>query len=162
MDRPLDLSSRYGRGDGINANKDRQSIYGHTEPTFDVRGRISTAKKESDGYLEYQKSEYAKMDKTRSAKVYLPKKQKVRWVAESIDTWEKITCDLARDLAEIVGVIPGSVWISARKRVIVSRYIFYREGERPSEDEIDDMLDRLENIKSIQAQSMRENRRYRW
>lgn len=159
MDRPLDLSSRYGRGDGINANKDRQSIYGHTEPTFDVRGRISTAKKDSDGYLEYQKSEYAKMDKVNADKVYLPNKDKVVWVAESVETWERVTCELARDLAKIVGVSTASVWLSSKRGIIVAGHIFYREGQRPSEDEIDDMLDRVEENRLIKVHVMKRNRR---
>lgn len=159
MDRPLDLSSRYGRGDGINANKDRQSIYGHTEPTFDVRGRISTAKKDSDGYLEYQKSEFAKMDKVKPDKVYLPKEKDVVWVAESTETWETWKHEKARELARILGVSPNSIRLSANNRCIVSGMFFYREGDRPSEDEIDEMLDRAEATKEMRQLVMKRVRR---
>lgn len=135
MDRPLDLSSRYGRGDGINANKDRQSIYGHTEPTYDVRGKISDRSFVRDSGFSDEEA------------IYHGKRTYRKWCAESVTTWEVVTCEGASKLCEAINVHEDSAAKSWKKKRIVCGYFFYPSGSRPTEDEIDAMLDRQEAVR---------------
>lgn len=142
------LYSKRGDGSGINSNSDRAEIYGHSKP-FERPGKIS------DNWYLHTSSEHHRyyVEVTRKAADQLRQKTRkdnreknpeIIYCAESIDTWEVTKYVTLKGLSLLVGVAPSSATRSLSEKIIVSRFFFYKEGERPSEDDIDAMLDFFE------------------
>lgn len=134
------LYSKLGQGDGINSEFDREKVWGKTKP-FDRPGRIS------DNWFisgNAEDREIAELHRKISVERSINKRHGRLYCAESVMTWEVKKERAKEALANAIGVHKDSPTIGLNEKRIVAGYFFYMDGDRPSEDEIDTMLDEYE------------------
>lgn len=133
----MDMSVQFGSIAGIDIHKDRQSIYktvilpklNSTKPVLKIEPREE-----------------------------VPFGAIVYWCAENIETWQVVEAEGQKAIGEAVGLhrnLPKQSWDNA---LIKHGWFFYPKGKRPSEDEIDAMLDKWEA--KLERAKVRREKRY--